>query len=59
LLTSAILPIVCVVSILRGWLAHVSGPRAMALRRLLTVPLIVGAVNALLFAIAAFTSDGF
>lgn len=56
-LSSAILPIVCAVSILRGWFTYATGPRELAVRRLLTYPLIAAAVTATLFGIAQLASN--
>ncbi|MBI1188831.1 MAG: hypothetical protein GC206_16110 [Alphaproteobacteria bacterium] len=56
-LSSAILPIVCAVSILRGWFTYVTGPREFAVRRLLTYPLIAAAITAILFAVAQLASS--
>ncbi|NWG53605.1 MAG: hypothetical protein HXY28_07795 [Hydrogenophilaceae bacterium] len=56
LLSSALLPIVCAVSILRGWFTYATGPRELAVRRLLTYPLVAAAITAILFGVAQLAS---
>ncbi|MGE3250376.1 MAG: hypothetical protein AB7J28_11870 [Hyphomonadaceae bacterium] len=51
ILSATALPVVCLLSLLRGWLAWVGEDNSRALGRLWTWPLAVGAVCAALFAV--------
>ncbi|MGE0828552.1 MAG: hypothetical protein AB7O04_04275 [Hyphomonadaceae bacterium] len=51
-LAMALLPVVCIGSIMRGWFAWVSGPREAALKRLLLWPAVGVAVCAALFGLS-------
>jgi hypothetical protein len=50
-LSTALLPVVCIVSVLRGWLAWAGGPREEALSRLLFWPAAAVFVSATLFVV--------
>ncbi|MDX2237072.1 MAG: hypothetical protein NW203_05875 [Hyphomonadaceae bacterium] len=48
-LAAALLPAICVISLARGWLAYIWGPRDRAVRRLYFWPLVGLVVAAILF----------
>ncbi len=53
-LVTSLTPVVCIISILRGWYAWLAGPRERALTRLLLWPIVAVAVAAALLMLTRF-----